>query len=754
MSVLRSASKSRAWKGKERDTVLERSGANAGIVVPLQLLEDSMYQAVYTVPILVGHQQQNLSLQVDTGSSDLWIASSSCSTSACGQTGGNLYDPSSSKSSGAIFTISYAEGEVSGPVVWDTVKVGGYNISAQALAAATVVYNEPLESAFTGILGLALPENSKIAQLIPPLDTPNGAAFASNLFRMSNSPLGPSAPFISLALARPGSSKVPSVLGIGMHPDVLVSDPSKIIYAGLSSTDTTGPLFWKADVHAITVYVDGKAMPVTLGEPVNGGQYTTAVLDSGTPVILMMPDIASGVYGAIGISPASDGQYYVPCTTPLNMTITLDDRPEIPLHPLDLTYLVSDPSMCLGMIQNAALLGSSEVYVADVILGVPFLRNTYTVMAYETPDAHGTFPTNDTNAASSYQINPSLGLLGLTNPMIALAEFTQVRVDHQPLDGAPTANIGGSSKKLSVGVEVLIGLVCFAALCFILFGVRWLIMRRRWRGVPHRFEDGDRKDGGYTMPEIPYIAVQPTSAADLDTLTSSNTTLRSPSYNGSTRRKDVPSHYTDNIALAAAEDLSPNAEEFPFKYTNEYFPDTPEYQTLHSCGSLLLGGPPSPTPTLTSPPVTHSRLSSPSSHERTPSGEPSVAMPLLAHTRAYSHSRSSSHTRNDSYVQFARPHSVAVSPEWNSMAEFGAVDAPPSSFAGVGTAARGARIDAGRRRHSSSGSVGSVISIDRVGSVGSMRTTPRRTPSGPRGFARDGDRRTWMGPEPELPPGS
>ena len=83
------------------------------------------------------------------------------------------------------------------------------------------------------------------------------------------------------------------------------------------------------------------------------------------------------------------GADYVPCTTPLNITITLDGRSEIPLHPLDLTAEPSnDPSSqtCVRIIQAAdSILTQPNSDVGDIILGIPFMRNTYTVMAYTRP---------------------------------------------------------------------------------------------------------------------------------------------------------------------------------------------------------------------------------------------------------------------------------------------------------------------------------------------------------------------------------
>ncbi|KAG6896328.1 hypothetical protein C0992_008982, partial [Termitomyces sp. T32_za158] len=203
---------------------------------------------------------------------------------------------------------------------------------------------------------------------------------ASNLFSITPTSSAPAARFLSLLLSRPGSDTVPAQLGIGRHPS-FVTNPSRIEYASLES-EAQGTLFWKVGVRDITVWVDGEARPVQLGISSTGAPIPSAVLDSGVPLILTTRTVANGIYGAIGVNPASDGNYYVPCKTPLNLTITLDDRTPIPLHPLDLTTNNNDndASFCTGVIQANDRLVQSDA-PADMILGVPFLRNTYTVMA-------------------------------------------------------------------------------------------------------------------------------------------------------------------------------------------------------------------------------------------------------------------------------------------------------------------------------------------------------------------------------------
>ncbi|TFY81033.1 hypothetical protein EWM64_g2979, partial [Hericium alpestre] len=410
------------WKGKARaDQPAKRNegdGGAGGVVLALDMVGGGFYEAVYTLPVSIGSSGQNLSLQVDTGSSDMWMASTACSSSACSNTKGRQYnmDSGSGRPTGATFDITYLAGDVHGPIYWDTVNVGGYNIDNQAFAAATQVDSEPLENLFDGILGLALPINSVIAQQLPPVtgNTPDGAPFTSNLFGMTPTTSAPSARFLSLTLSRPDSDETPSMLGIGRHPSQIVPDPSKIRYSTVESQNSDGIFFWQSSVRAITVYVDGEAKPINVGRSHSGAVFPSAVLDSGVPYILATTAIANGIYGAMGIGPASDGNFGNGAPSPRP-----DDGPPPRRRLLELRGPHPDRERPARTARDG---------LADMILGVPFLRNTYTVMAYDSPDANGVFPTHDNAAllddeSLNSSIHPRLGLLGLTNATQALDEF-------------------------------------------------------------------------------------------------------------------------------------------------------------------------------------------------------------------------------------------------------------------------------------------------------------------------------------------
>ena len=170
--------------------------------------------------------------------------------------------------------------------------------------------DEPLASNFNGVMGLALPANSVISELVPDgtSDVPDGADLTSNIFGITPASAAPGARYFSLALERPGSDRVPSVLGIGRHPSTLVPDPSKIGYAPIVAASSQGPRWWQPTVEAITLYVDGTPKSVTLTKSsTSPGNKPSAILDSGSPLIIATEDIANAIYGALGIGPAADG---------------------------------------------------------------------------------------------------------------------------------------------------------------------------------------------------------------------------------------------------------------------------------------------------------------------------------------------------------------------------------------------------------------------------------------------------------------
>ena len=528
---------------------------------------------------------------------------------------------------------------------------------------------------------------------------PDGATLSSNLFSITPASSAPPFRFFSLSLERPGSDTIPSLLGIGRHPTEVVSDPSKIEYGPILSASSRGPIWWQGRVEGITLFVDGvkKTIPLPTSVENFSGGTPSAILDSGVPVILTTQEIANGIYGALGIGPAADGNckcpllfnssaayawlaVYISCTTPINMTIQLDNRTSIPLHPLDMSYYPPNDATsddCIGVIQTTSQTPNFQLTEADMILGVPFLRNTYTVLAYDQPFDNGTFPPNGDNAD-----RPRLGLLGLTDPATAAEEFNQVRVLRQPLGTVAHTPIGSSSKGLSVGIEVLIGLLGFFGLCFVLFGARWAFMKRKYARERAQAAFADGKDG-YALGAVGAAGYGPArrksrSEGSGDDGEPSEDELRRRRYEAYRR-----TNMTDDTALTRVESggsavAGKKVDEFGALMRDH--PDTPGTPMKHAFfdpwdDTLIDDAARRDSQLMLSPlPKAARRESSYStrSHTRTLSGGPSPEAPLLAHGRSLSNSSAGQRGSAD-------------------IAEF-ALDSP-RSMVGIGTARGRDRFD-------------------------------------------------------------
>jgi len=120
----------------------------------------------WTGTVSIGTPAQNFLIDFDTGSSDLWVPSSTCKSSACGFK--STFKASNSVTAvkkGETFSLTYADGtSISGPTYTDDVTVAGITVTKQWFSAVTTMSSNYASNPADGILGLAFPAISVLNQ--------------------------------------------------------------------------------------------------------------------------------------------------------------------------------------------------------------------------------------------------------------------------------------------------------------------------------------------------------------------------------------------------------------------------------------------------------------------------------------------------------------------------------------------------------------------------------------------------------------
>ncbi|WWC57905.1 uncharacterized protein I303_100440 [Kwoniella dejecticola CBS 10117] len=489
-----------------------------GVLLNLTLGGDSDTEAVYSVDVSLGHNNeassrrralrrgkppvwngmdvQSVKLQVDLGSSDMWVATTDCTSSSC-QSASNLFNVTQSLDSGVSADITYQSGSVDGDIYWEEITVGDFGIGYQAFIAATDVTNEDLSGGnFSGVLGLALPASSTILTSIGGTtgSNPDGATFLDNLFGAGAS--APTERLFALGLERREDVRTSSSFGIGAVDQKICPSPCSPPYIPIISQPqlgVTGYLHWRIPIQGVSITTFGdqengtgaSTTNITLGPSQVYATKSTplAVLDSGgVPILTGYRQYADLIYNAAGISMSSDGLYRMPCTQQLAISFNIAGQ-AVPVHPLDMTYPDPDDAsqkQCIGMIQYSGNLGES----GDFILGSSFMKNVYSIFQYP-----------DTNKQKTWQ--PTVGLIPLTNASVASQDFYAVRVQRQSLASVSSdqqASTGGSpnnpgsqpsqgaaeKKVVNTTVIAAVSVVGFFVLAAAAFCAWWFWLRRKF----------------------------------------------------------------------------------------------------------------------------------------------------------------------------------------------------------------------------------------------------------------------------------
>lgn len=413
----------------------------------------SVRDIVYMASVTVAGKEY--AVQIDTGSSDMWIRSDSMANTQISNVNGN---------------ITYGIGWAAGPISRANVSFAGFNVSSQAFMMATSANNPILSWGAEGLLGLGGNTLSTIDKLVNGTGNSWGRTVLYNIF--AQSPTTPN--YIAFLLQRSESESTVSSEG-----SFTIGELEPEYEAAINATDAiptwplTNPTRWTVLVDS---YDTTGAVSHSLSSSVSGvpSGKAVALLDSGTSYAYGSVEFCENLYSSIPGATFSStlGQWVMPCTQEVNLGITIGGR-RFPVHPLDIispSLTSTDNTTCYGtFIPQSFSVGAGEF---DLLLGDMFLRNVYSLYDFgDFQDAQGTV-----------MGNPYVKLLSITNATTASAEFHQLRggsaSEANKVSNAQSSSVGptSSSSTVSTTSDTLDRLVRYAEIMMSLLAISTFLL--------------------------------------------------------------------------------------------------------------------------------------------------------------------------------------------------------------------------------------------------------------------------------------
>ncbi|KIJ70568.1 hypothetical protein HYDPIDRAFT_23662 [Hydnomerulius pinastri MD-312] len=445
--------------------VLAASSGSSGSGSTLSLSD--VQDLIYIANVTVGGVA--FPVQLDTGSSDLWVMPTTAPLP-------------SAKATTTSLNLTYGIGWAAGQVNYATAEFAGISVPNQAFLNVSSSQNPALEYGAAGILGLGFDSLSTIDATINATGTSSGRTLLYNLFQ--DNPNEPN--FIAFSLQSSSD-------GAGIEGSFAVgeTDPQ---YANVTSTNkiptwpVSAPSRWNVLLDNFIVGTQTNDVSSTVpGVPSN---KAVILLDSGTSYTYAPVDACTAIYGGVPGAQynPSLGQWVVPCDAEIDMALQIDNQ-IFPIHPLDITPTsAGDKNTCVGsFVPQSVSVGDGQF---DWLVGDNVLRSVYALYDFGDFDS------------SNNMGNPYVQMLSLINPDQASIEF------HAARGGTPNGNItynvsnSGSGAttvtlstdvattidKLSKYLPAMLGVMALNALVLTALAVAGIVLlcRRRGKGARAR----------------------------------------------------------------------------------------------------------------------------------------------------------------------------------------------------------------------------------------------------------------------------
>jgi len=362
---------------------------------------NTVHDLIYIANITLGGN--GYPVQLDTGSSDLWIKGPSTPL------------PNSNQTS-QTYNLSYGIGWAFGHVSYAPVEFAGIPVPQQAFLDTSSAQNPALSYGALGVFGLGFTSLSTIDALVNMTNSTTGRSLLYNLF--SDNPKEPNFIAFSLQRSLDQNGSADGSFAVGEY------DPRYQSVANTTAIPTfpvTSPKRWSILVDSIVV--GSKQISVTTTVAGAPGNKAVALLDSGTSYSYAPTEVCQAIYGGVTGAKfdSSAGQWIVPCEAEIDMAIQINNQ-IYPLHPLDVSPTsLTDSSTCVGsFLPQTVSVGQGEF---DWLIGDNVLRSVYSIYDFGDFDSSGNMG------------NPYIKLLSLVDPNKASIDFHNIR------GGTPNANI-------------------------------------------------------------------------------------------------------------------------------------------------------------------------------------------------------------------------------------------------------------------------------------------------------------------------
>lgn len=397
----------------------------------ITLLALASDQSSYYATIAAGNI--SFRLAVDTGSSDMLIASTDCTSTICRSVPRyplKYQSPTFVSLNGntTTFNVSYADGTFSsGYVARESVRVANLTVPDQAFGVVnetTVAFTNLI----SGVLGLGFPRLSQIYNT-----TAHGTPFFSSLARRGIVDY----PIFGIYLTRNASG----TLSFGALDSNVVKNVSNIEWHYVvpfapegASNNVSSYLYWALELSSISV--NGTSFtPEPTYPSVTPDTGSLALLDVGTPGIYGPYNDVSNIYSFIPGSRLVDtrGQWVVPCDTLVTMSFSFGGQ-NFTLQPTD--YMIGpasgNPNLCLTWPRASQPTPDG----VDWQLGAAFLRSVYTIYDYgidtKEPPVVGLYTLNNQTTlhqnssflSSYFSVNTATIATTLPNSLLSTPSYT------------------------------------------------------------------------------------------------------------------------------------------------------------------------------------------------------------------------------------------------------------------------------------------------------------------------------------------